>query len=60
MFDTPTSGDACEGAVLSNTIPPNHEDKETSPNGRNATPRPKPRSRRFAESLDSGVGENIW
>ena len=30
---------------MSNTPPPNHEDKETSPNGRNATPRPKPRSR---------------
>ena len=32
---------------MSNTPTPNHEDKETSPNGRNATPRPKPRSRRF-------------
>ena len=35
------------GVVVSNTPTPNH--KETSPNGRNATPRPKPRSRRFAE-----------
>ena len=37
------------GVVVSNTPTPNHEDKETSPNDRNATPRPKPRSRRFAE-----------
>ena len=36
VFDTPTSGDACEGGVSkTNTLPRITE--ETSPNGRNAT-----------------------
>ena len=42
---TRTCGNLCRRGVGASTAPtPNHEDKETSPNGRNATPRPKPRS----------------